>query len=370
MTGPLRVLLVTHSLSGGGAERFAATLANHLDRERFAPTLASAVDRRDYAVSPDVTVEPLGYRGLLSLPRTIRRLRAVLRELRPHVVLSNVLSTSCLVGAARAGLPAPPPWIARVGLDPAAGDPWLQERWARRVYPRAAALVSNSEAMADAVRTTYPKVASRVTTAPNPTDFAALDAAAAREPAARPRRGDHNLLAMGRLVEQKRPDLAVDVLAALPRALDPRLWWAGEGRHREATRERARALGVLDRVELLGFLPEPFPLVHEAQLFLSTSDFEGLPNALIETQGLGLPAVATRCPYGPDEIVVDRETGRLVEPGDREGLTRAARELLEAPETRRAMGDAARKRARARFGLEAVMPRWQELLAGVAVGGD
>ena len=58
----------------------------------------------------------------------------------------------------------------------------------------------------------------------------------------------------------------------------------------------------------------------DADLLLSTSDFEGLPNALIEAQGLGLPAVATRCPFGPDEIVVDGVTGLLVPVGDAEAL--------------------------------------------------
>ena len=106
----------------------------------------------------------------------------------------------------------------------------------------------------------------------------------------------------------------------------------------------------------------------DADLFLSTSDFEGLPNALIEAQGLGLPAVATRCPFGPDEIVDDGVTGLLVPVGDAEALAGAVAELARDPERRRRMGEAARRRARERFGVEAVVPRWEAAMDEVLGG--
>lgn len=362
MSPPLRLLVVSHSLAGGGAERFAATLVRHLDPARFVPEVAVAVDRRVYDVPERIAVHDLGYRGLLSLPRSLLRLRRLLRATRPDVVLSNVLSTSCLVGTARLGIPEPPAWVARVGLAPEAERSALQRAWARRLYPDADALVGNSLGMARAVRELHPRVGDRVVSAPNPTDFAALDAAAASEPPRRRSEGEHTLLALGRLVAQKRPDLAVETLAGVQPLGPTRLWWAGEGPLGRSVRRQAEGLGVADRLELLGFVPRPFPLVGEADLFLSTSDYEGLPNSLIETQGLGLPAVATRCPHGPEEVVEDGVTGSLVPPGDRDALVRATGELLASPERRRVMGEAARERARARYGLDAVMPRWQELL--------
>lgn len=366
MTAPLRLLVVSHSLAGGGAERFAATLARHLDRSRFAPELVLAVDRRAYAVPDDVPVHTLGYRGFLSLPRTLARLRRLLRARRPRIVLSNVLSTSCLVGTARLGLPDPPAWVARVGLAPAEGDPPLQRAWARWLYPGAARLVGNSRGLAAALGDLHPALRDRVVAAPNPTDFAALDRDAAAEPCRRARSGEHTLLSLGRLVRQKRPDLAVETLAGAQATGTTRLWWAGEGPRAAATQRRARRLGVADRLDLLGFVPRPFSLVRQADLFLSTSDYEGLPNALIETQGLGLAAVATRCPFGPEEVVEHGKTGLLVAPGDRDDLVRAVRELLAAPERRQAFGAAAAERARARFGLAATLPSWQDLLEDAA----
>ena len=100
MTPPLRLLALTHSLGGGGAERFLATLVNHLDRRSFTPEICAAIGRASYPLATDVAVASLDYRGPLTLPRTVRRLRLEIRERRPDLVLSNVLSTNALAGAA------------------------------------------------------------------------------------------------------------------------------------------------------------------------------------------------------------------------------------------------------------------------------
>jgi glycosyltransferase involved in cell wall biosynthesis len=90
-----------------------------------------------------------------------------------------------------------------------------------------------------------------------------------------------------------------------------------------------------------------------ADLFVLCSDFEGSPNALIESQGLGVPAVATECPFGPSEIVISEETGLLVPTGESEALADAIATLLADPDRRRRMGAAARERTRATFAVEA-----------------
>jgi glycosyltransferase involved in cell wall biosynthesis len=376
MSNPLRLLIVTHSLGGGGAERFAVNLAAGLDRRRFAPALCAASERRDYPPPADVPVATLGYRRLTDLPRTIRRLRRLLADSRPDLVLSNVLSTNGLTGAALRGLAAPPAWVARIGNAPGIGEPAWQRWWARRVYRRARRLVCNSRGMAAAFPRVYPGTAGRVTSLPNPTDFGELERWAAEEPAPPAPLGDAKgaqvLLAVGRLTRQKRPDLMVEALARLrrqPGLAGTRLWLCGEGPLAAEVAAAAQDAGLGDAVELLGFVANPFALMRQADLYLLSSDFEGLPNALIEAQGLGLPAVATRCPHGPDEIVDDGVTGRLVPTGDAEAIAAAAAELLLAgPEALRRMGEAARERARRLYDAAHVLPAWERLLLDAVEG--
>ncbi len=369
---PLRLLLVTHSLSGGGAERFVSTLATHLDRARFLPAVAAATARRGYPVPDDVVVSALGYRGLLSLPRTARRLRRLIATTRPQVVLSNVLSTNALTGFALRGLDRPPAWVARIGNAPGIGEPALQRRVARRLYRRAAAVVCNSEGARSAFARCYPELGARLEQLPNPTDFARLDAESG--PADEKRRGEPPILLgaqprilwMGRLVEQKRPDLAIDTFSRVAPQVNSRLVLCGEGPLRASVERRIRERGVVARVDLRGFVEQPFALMRESDLFFMTSDYEGLPNALIEAQGLGLPAVATRAPHGVDEVLADGETGLLTGLGDDAALARALVTLLRDAPRRSAMAAAARQRAHRLFALEAVLPRWQVLLERAA----
>lgn len=369
---PIRLLIVTHSLSGGGAERFVSTLVRHLPRDRFEPQVCLATDRASYDMPADVPTVTLGYRGLHDLPRTLSSLRRILDRERPDLVLSNVLSTNCLTGGALGRSRHRPPWVARVGNAPEVADPPLQRFWARRVYPKAQRLVTNSRGMERALLRQYPGTEGKTTSIPNPTDFTRLDDRAGAEPAERRPEGGQVLLWLGRLVRQKRPDVALEALARIRREApdrDVRLWLCGEGPLAGEARALASQLGLDGSVRFLGFVDNPFALMRQADLLLLTSDHEGLPNALIEAQGLGLPAVSTRCPYGPEEILHDGGGGRLVAPGDSRAVAHAALELLRDPERRRRMGQAAAERARARFGLSRVMPRWQELLERVVEEG-
>lgn len=378
--GPLRLLVVTHSLSWGGAERFAATLLGGLDRARFAPAVC-VVSRRPptYPLPDDVEVHRLGYRNLLDLPAAVVRLRRLLRSGRFDVVLSNVLKTNALTGLAMVGLKRPR-WVARVGLAPGRGDGLAVRLVASALEHRAAALVANSERMTEGLAERRRSVAARVHHVPNPTDFERIDRLAAEElaPALNAlltgwRIGDDGagsrylLVAAGRLERQKRPDLALAALARIRERHDARLVWFGDGPLRDAVEWQVNKLGLQGAAAFPGFFANPFPLVRRADVFVLSSDFEGLPNALIEAQGLGVPAVATRCPFGPDEVISDGATGRLVPTGNPLAFAAAVLELLEAsPAARAAMRQAARERARGRYDAARLLRIWEELLAAAA----
>lgn len=74
-------------------------------------------------------------------------------------------------------------------------------------------------------------------------------------------------------------------------------------------------------------LSDPLAAIEEADLYILSSRWEGLPNSLLEAIGVGLPVVSTRCPTGPDEILLDGEEElvrrfRIVERLDAQGISR------------------------------------------------
>ena len=364
--GPIRVLVVSHSLSVGGAERFASNLVTALDRDRFAPSLCLVTDRASYPLPGDVPVTTLGYRGIWDLPRTLLALRRWIAAERPDVVLSNVVSTNCLTGGALRGLRDRPPWVARIGMAPGIGEPRHQQIWSRAVYPLAKVCVVNAQQMLEPFERFYPGTVGRCVSIPNPTDFSAIDLRATESVRAKPT--VPTLLFIGRLKPQKRPDVLLEALALVRETLDVRLWLCGDGPLRGDVERHMAELGLADAVDVLGFQDNPFALMRQADLFVLTSDFEGLPNALIEAQGLGLPAVATRCPFGPGEIIEDGVTGRLIEMGDAQGAARAILEILGDSARRERMAESAAERARRHYDLPRVMPQWERLLAAASAG--
>ncbi|MGH2894038.1 MAG: glycosyltransferase [Solirubrobacteraceae bacterium] len=174
-----------------------------------------------------------------------------------------------------------------------------------------------------------------------------------------------------------RPQKAVEVMiaaTALVRRTHPdvRLLVAGEG-DRTALLREASAHGVVDAVSLLGPRGDVPDLLAAASVGVLSSDFEGMPLAVLEYMAGGLPVVATDV-GGVPEIVRDGETGFLVAPRDPPALAERIGRLLDDPALAREMGERGRRRQQQAFSREAmvgaVTALYLRLLAakGVSVG--
>lgn len=180
-------------------------------------------------------------------------------------------------------------------------------------------------------------------------------------------------LSVGRVEEYKGFD---DVAAALLRVqLPPRWAWVvvGEGPSRQgllASSEKLRGLTGHTPILPLGRVSEPVlhALYERADVFVHAPRYEGSSLVTLEAMAHGLSVVATRAGGIPDKVV-DGETGRLVEPGDVEGLALALAELAGDAAARKQMGEKGRERARGLFAWPALAARtvalYQELLAEV-----
>jgi len=169
------------------------------------------------------------------------------------------------------------------------------------------------------------------------------------------------LLYLGRLKRYKRIELLLDVLEAIPGAV---LDIAGEGDHRPALEAEIAARGLGDRVVLHGHVSEErkAELYSRAWVNLTASSAEGWCLTVMEAATCGTPSVALRV-GGLPESIVDGQTGLLADDGP--GLTAAVRRLVEDPELRARMGEAARERA-ASFTWERTARESLELLEATA----
>src|SRR5690625_1153383 len=140
------------------------------------------------------------------------------------------------------------------------------------------------------------------------------------------------ILCVGRLAPVKAFHQAIAAFALIANQYSKlRLKFVGQGELQQALQQQARELGIADRVDFEGFQTDVIPYYRNAALTLLTSNYEGFPNVLIESIVLGTPVVSFDCPSGPREILDYGKYGKLVEPGDIEGLAQAIISILEAP---------------------------------------
>lgn len=137
----------------------------------------------------------------------------------------------------------------------------------------------------------------------------------------------------------------------------------GEG---VAIQERAKALGVFDRIRLLGERNDVGSILAASDISVSTSHEEGFSNSIIEAMTAGLPVVATAV-GGSVDAVIDGTTGRLVRPRNPEELAAALAEMIGSADKRTRFGAAGRERVAKRFTLEACVRHYAALYGGLAL---
>ncbi|HEU0278141.1 MAG TPA: glycosyltransferase [Rhodanobacteraceae bacterium] len=138
-------------------------------------------------------------------------------------------------------------------------------------------------------------------------------------------------VAIGRLAHAKGFDLLIEAFARVVGQVAARLLILGEGPERTRLEAQIASLQMEGVCRLEGYCPNPYPFLHNANVFVLSSRFEGLPTVLIEALAVGAPVIATDCPSGPREILADGRYGTLVAPEDPEQLATAILEHLRHP---------------------------------------
>jgi glycosyltransferase involved in cell wall biosynthesis len=141
----------------------------------------------------------------------------------------------------------------------------------------------------------------------------------------------------------------------------------GRGEGEGPLREKARALGVEDRVVFAGFRKEIERFYRTMDVSVLTSLSEGLSLTLLESMGHGLPVVVTRVGGNP-EVVIDGETGFLVPPRDASLFAERVVRLLRDPDLRERMGRAGRARVESHFTLRDAARRYVTIYENVIEG--
>ncbi|MBO9581180.1 MAG: glycosyltransferase [Sphingobium sp.] len=367
---PLRILGVLHSLEPGGVERDLMRFTKAWrDRGVDARIALGRWEGLLTEEAPDIPfiIPPKGRLARIETETLwmMQQLPAIVRAERPDVVF--IPSNGLMAVAAWLRLVlgrACPPIVVRPSNSLDRKDQgWFMRSLDRTVLRAHSGIYAAAVAMSAPMRAEIIErmglPGDRVVTINNASMTKAIadGLGSARDAAERDRAGRH-FLGLGRLMPQKNFGLLLDAFARIARPQD-RLTIVGEGALRGDLEAQAVRLGIADRLDMPGHKAPVDPWFANADAFVLSSDFEGLPAVVSEALAAGIPTVATDCTVALPAMI--EGVGTLVPVKDVDALASAMDRICDDPVDVQAM------RARsAQFTMEATVEQWIALFERVA----
>lgn len=180
-----------------------------------------------------------------------------------------------------------------------------------------------------------------------------------------PEKREKLICAVGRLNEQKRFDILIDAFASIAEKIpEHRMIIFGEGDLRKELEERVASYSLEERIFLPGTDPEAVKVVNHADVFVLSSDLEGMPNVLMEAMAMGVPCVSTRCDMGPEELIENEKNGLLVDVGSTQQIAQAMFGIIKNPDLSEKLSSNARELIRT-HSIDAISEKWLNFLKSI-----
>jgi len=350
-----KIVFVTGAMGRGGAERVISLLSDYYANKGWAVSIAMLLhDITDgYAINPNVQIVDLSQKNMaaiLAIPFVAGRLRKYVLQQQPDVVVSFMAQNTLICGLAWAGIKVR--LIASERIDPSMVH---RNRIYRAILNKIYSQCDRTILQTQRAWAYFPKsVRSNSVIIPNPIQVHSLAAQKWRK----------RVVTAGRLVDQKNYAMLIEAFHGFHSHYpDYCLDIYGEGPNRKSLENQIQKLGLADCVHLKGSSPKLHEDIADAAMFVLSSSFEGLSNALLEAMMMGLPVISTNC-AGADEAIQDGVNGLLVPIKDKAAMISAMSTMAGDEERMRRLGAAARKDALNRYSLEHVISRWAAVIEG------
>lgn len=356
----MKILFFIDSLKSGGAERVVSRLAEHWREKGYEIVIATTLlpDTDFYKVEGAKRIASGLTNPTFSIFETVmmNARRAVfcyrtMRNEKPDIVLSFMTNMALfsLVANKFARLPL----LISERQNPEKQNISRLFRMLRRIlYPFAEKIVFVSQGVADAYPWINPQKKAVIWNPASPLPLAKGGSSTSR-----------TLLSIGRLVPAKGHDMLLEAFATLQNKYPE---WilriAGDGKRREELKQHAFDLGLAGKVVFLGTVETIPQEIHDADLFVLSSRYEGFPNALVEAMSAGVASISFDCPHGPAEIITHEKTGLLVAAEDTPALARAMDSLMRNDAKRNALGTAGRLSIQETLSIPHIAQQWEELM--------
>lgn len=319
------IVIVTHNMLAGGAERVISTLSKYFVDNNINCTIIKLEKGNVFYTLPDkvrvITVEAKSKNKYVKKISKLIKTRKLIKNLCPDIVLSLPEEIGVYIIPTMIGFKIPV--VVSERNNPRVMPRNYITRIARTIFYHLAAgiIFQTREAMEYFPRT----IQKMGIVLPNPIDLDKIPS-----PWSGKRRKE--IIGAGRLEKQKNFHLLIDAFKLFhKRYPDYKLIIYGEGSLREDLIIYASDRIPKDAFSFPGRRNDLLDCINGASMFVLSSDYEGMPNVLSESMAMGMPCISTNCPSGgPAELIIDGENGILVPVGDTDALYNAMIKICES----------------------------------------
>lgn len=320
-----KILFINSCLTSGGSERVMTLLANEFADRGYKVSMILLREKEDtYTVDKRVKVIRFHYKFKSKICIAVKRLFLLRQEFKRDtydIAIAfmydiNLISIICNLGINT-------PLLISERADPnSLRHGKLYRKIENRLYMKSKQLILQTEQ----IKSYFSKEMQRqATVIPNPININIQPVYGGRR--------DKRIVAIGRLTEQKNFSLLIDSFFEIhKRYPEYILEIYGEGPLLKVLQAQVEKLGLTDHVIFPGYVTDILKRIERAALYVSSSNYEGISNSMLEAMALGIPSVCTDCPVGGAAMVIkNNENGILVPVKDKASLTNAIAKIIEDP---------------------------------------
>ena len=349
----MKIMFYINSIHHGGAERVITNLANEFSKDNEVVLVTSFRCEKEYPVLEKVNRISLFDKyisGALKRNfRLIKSLRKTMKVEKPNVIVSFMAEPNFRTVIASRRLKAKVFLSVRNDPNREYGN-FLFRFLAKTLFKRADGVIFQTE---DAKAWFPKKIQNKSRVIFNQVDEKFFNAQKVEDA--------KDIITVGRLVSQKRHDLLIKAFSKICDKIDGNLVIYGEGNQRGELENLIKSLNLEERVKLAGLTSNVVLALENSKLFVLSSDYEGMPNALMEAMAVGLPCISTDCPCGGPKELFDCDGGILVPVGDEKAISDAILKVCENKELQISLSEKAKLKS-IRFSHDKVISTWSEYL--------
>lgn len=327
----MKIMLLTDSFGGGGAERVASLLINGLaSNPENKVHVCVFIDTPNYRIDMSHIqfhlLSPRQYPYFLNILNRMKNLILTIKRVRPDVIYSfgPIMASYVILAVKLSGLRRNIKIIASERNDPRREPVSDVKKIVRDYcYNQSDVIVCQTQMAIDLLKER--KVNSQFVIIPNPIspNLPSWEGQNSKE-----------IITAARLTEQKNLTMLIDAFNKIHHKFpEYRLTIYGEGEQRSFLQSYVMKKGLETVVCLPGFAKDIHQKMAHAYMYVSSSDYEGISNSMLEALGIGLPCICTDCPVGGARMYIEnRISGILTQVGDLNGLYDSMCELIQNKE--------------------------------------